>query len=117
MKESSGFNRRVYKILRHETKCEYIAAFQQYEAELNTILGVDKVTVKCLKAALRQRNLPLSGLKHEKAERLARYHRILLENPTAAQLACEYILDDDELGDEGSMGESTIHNDELGDES
>jgi hypothetical protein len=103
-----------------------IAAFQQYEAELQTILGVDKVTVKCLTAALRQRNLPLSGLKHEKAERLARYHRILLENPTAAQLACEYIVDDDELGDEGSMddeledegsmGESTIHDDELGDE-
>jgi hypothetical protein len=73
------------------------AVFQQYEAELKTILDVDNITVKCLTDALRQRNLPLFGLKHEKAERLVRYHRILRENPAAAPLACEYIVDDDEI--------------------
>jgi hypothetical protein len=76
------------------------AVFQQYEAELKTILDVDNITVKCLTDALRQRNLPLSGLKHEKAERLVRYHRILRENPAAAPLACEYIVDDDEIVDD-----------------
>jgi hypothetical protein len=32
------------------------AAFQQNEAELKTILGADKITVKCLTDALRQHN-------------------------------------------------------------
>jgi hypothetical protein len=52
-------------------------AFQQYEAELKTILGVHHITVNCLTEALQQRNLALSGLKHEKAERLLSYHRNL----------------------------------------
>jgi hypothetical protein len=45
-------------------------------------------------------NLPLSGLKLEKAERLVRYHRILRETPTQARLACDKIVDDDELDDD-----------------
>ncbi len=45
------------------------ASFNQCEAELKTILGTDKITVKILTGALRKLNLPLSGLKHEKAER------------------------------------------------
>jgi hypothetical protein len=41
MKRSSGFDRRVYKMLRHEMQ----AAFQQYEAELKTILDDGNITV------------------------------------------------------------------------
>jgi hypothetical protein len=52
-------------------------AYQQYEAELQTILGVDHITVDSLTEALQQRNLSLSGLKCEKAERLVSYHRNL----------------------------------------
>jgi hypothetical protein len=76
------------------------AAFKVYEAELKTILGTDKITVKILKDALQKLNLPLSGLKHERAERLARYHQILRETSTVAGLACDYMVDDDELDDE-----------------
>jgi flagellar biosynthesis component FlhA len=39
-------------------------------------------------------------LEHEKAERLVRYHRILRETPTLAGLACDYMIDDDELDDQ-----------------
>jgi hypothetical protein len=39
----------------------------------------------------------MNGLLRQKAERLVRYHRILRENPAAAPLACEYIVDDDEI--------------------
>jgi hypothetical protein len=39
-------------------------------------------------------------LKHEKAERLARYHQILRETPTVAGLACDYMVEDDELDDD-----------------
>jgi hypothetical protein len=43
----------------------------------------------------------INPLKHEKAERLVRHHQISLEDPTAAALACNYMVDDDELdGDE-----------------
>jgi hypothetical protein len=76
------------------------AAFKLCEAELKTMLGIDNITVKILTDALRKLNLPLSGLKHEKAERLVRYHRILRETPTLAGLACDYMVDDDELDDE-----------------
>jgi hypothetical protein len=51
------------------------AKFQQYEAELKAILGIDNITVKCLTDALQQRILSLAVLKHEKAERLVIYHR------------------------------------------
>jgi hypothetical protein len=76
------------------------AAFQRYETELKTILGNDNITVSSLTDALRKLNLPLSGLKHEKAEQLVRYHRILRETPTEARLACDYIVDNDDLDDD-----------------
>jgi hypothetical protein len=76
------------------------AAFKQYEAELKTILGAGNITVSSLVDALRKLNLPLSGLKHEKAERLVRYHRILRKTPAAAGLACDYMVDDNELDDD-----------------
>jgi hypothetical protein len=50
------------------------------------------ITIKCLTDALRQRSLNT-----KKAERLIRYYRILRENPTAAPLACDYVVDNDEL--------------------
>jgi hypothetical protein len=48
------------------------------------------------------------GLKHERAERLVRYHRILCENPTAAPLACEYIVEDDEIVDDEPVGDELV---------
>jgi hypothetical protein len=39
-------------------------------------------------------------MKHENFERLVRYYRIIRENPTGAQLAYKYTVDDDELGGE-----------------
>jgi hypothetical protein len=49
------------------------ATSKQYKVELKTILGTDNITVSSLTDALRKLNLPLSGLKHEKTERLVRY--------------------------------------------
>jgi hypothetical protein len=76
------------------------ASFKLYEAELTTILGTDNITVKILKDALQKLNLPLSGLKHERAERLSRYHRILPETPTVSGLAYDYIVASDKLDDD-----------------
>jgi hypothetical protein len=50
----------------------------------------------------------MSGLKHEKAERLVHYHRILRENPTVAPLACEYIVDVDEIVDDEPVGDELV---------
>jgi hypothetical protein len=99
MKKSSGLDESVHKTLRHEMQITN-ASFKLYEAELTTILGTDNITVKILKDALQKLNLPLSGLKHERAERLSRYHRILPETPTVSGLAYDYIVASDKLDDD-----------------
>jgi hypothetical protein len=73
---------------------------RQLEELVCTKLGLEKVTVKNLQSACRERNIPQhTGKKLEMVKRLDLFFNRLEANLTAAPLATDYIRDNQNLND------------------
>jgi hypothetical protein len=72
---------------------------RQLEELVCTKLGLEKLTVKNLQSACRERNIPHTGKKLEMVKRLDLFFNRLEANPTASPLATDYIRDDQDLND------------------
>jgi hypothetical protein len=72
---------------------------RQLEELVCTKLGLEKLTVKNMQSACRERNIPHTGKKLEMVKRLDLFFNRLEANPAAAPLATDYIRDDQDLSD------------------
>ncbi len=79
---------------------------RQLEESLCKKLGVEKLSVKNLRSALQERNVPKSGTKLDMARRLDFFFNKQEANPTTPPIATDYIRDDQDLsesdGEEGN---------------
>jgi hypothetical protein len=72
---------------------------RQLEELVCTKLGLEKLTVKNMQSACRQRIIPHTGKKLKMVKRLDLFFNSLEANPTAALLVTDYIRDDQDLSD------------------
>lgn len=78
---------------------EETEALRQLEETLCKKLGVEKLSVKNLRSALLERNIPKTGTKLEMAKRLDFFFNKQEANPTTPPIATDYIREDQDLSE------------------
>jgi hypothetical protein len=78
---------------------EETEALRQLEETLCKMLGVEKLSVKNLRSALLERNIPKTGTKLEMAKRLDFFFNKQEANPTTPPIATDYIREDQDLSE------------------